>query len=161
VKILGAEDIFVSDNMKPFIKTLVHIFRNSVDHGIESVDERLQNGKDEKATISCITSQDSNYLTLEIIDDGKGIDAQKIKDKALQKAVYPQEKLDIMRDEEMLLIIFDDAFSTKDEATELSGRGIGLGAVKAECEKLGGVVQVQTKLSKGTTFRFVIPNKNI
>jgi two-component system chemotaxis sensor kinase CheA len=156
--IIGGDTIFVQDSFKSFAKTLVHVFRNSIDHGIETIDQRIKLGKDEKATISCNISENEDFITVEIVDDGKGIDPQIIKDKALEKSIYTKRELDQMSDEQLQLIIFEDAFSTKENVSELSGRGIGLGAVKSECEELGGKIQIQSIINKGSTFRFIFPN---
>lgn len=161
VEFNGLDTVFVDSSIKPFVKTLVHIFRNSVDHGIENIDQRLDHGKSEYATIQCEASEDEQSVTLKISDDGKGIDENIIKQKALEKGIFSAEELEKMSKDQILLIIFEDAFSTNEAVTELSGRGIGLGAVKYECEKLGGKVQIESEISKGTTFQFVFPKDKL
>jgi two-component system, chemotaxis family, sensor kinase CheA len=161
VKIVGGEEIYVSEAIQPFIKTLVHVFRNSLDHGIELAQERIENKKDEKATITCDIEEIKEDLVINIMDDGKGIDLDIIKEKALQKKIYSVEEISNMSRNEVLMIIFSDTFSTKDQVTQLSGRGVGLGAIKGEIEKLGGSITIDTTLEKGTTFRFTIPLKAV
>jgi len=161
LEIVGGEDIYVSNKIHTFIKTLVHIFRNSIDHGIENLAERLDSGKDEKATISCNIEKLNDNAVITIIDDGKGIDSAIIKQKALEKALYSSEEITNMSRNEILMIIFSDTFSTKDVVTQLSGRGVGLGAVKGEIENLDGTIDIDSTLKKGTAFKFTIPLKNI
>lgn len=161
VSIKGANDIYVSNEVKPFIKTLVHIFRNSMDHGIELLDQRATLGKPDNASIVCNGSIENENIILSITDDGKGIDPEIIKAKAIEKGIFSAQELDNMRKDEILLIIFEDAFSTNENVTELSGRGIGLGAVKYECERLGGTIKIESEINKGTTFIFTLPRNNI
>jgi len=161
LKIVGGEDIYVSDAIHPFIKTLVHIFRNSLDHGIESLEERINSSKDEKATISCNITKVDESIVISIIDDGKGINIDSIKQKAIQKELYTEQEIANMSRQNILMIIFSDTFSTKDVVTQLSGRGVGLGAVKGEIEKLDGKIEIDTTIEKGTSFKFTVPLKNI
>lgn len=161
LEVVGAEELYVSPEIEPFLKSLIHIFRNSIDHGIESLDERIEKGKDEKATINCDVEEHEKEVIINIIDDGKGIDREVIKFKAKEKGLYTQEELDAMDDETLLGIIFSDTFTTKDQATEISGRGVGLGAVRGEIEKLGGSIKIDSTLFKGTAFSFTIPLKSI
>ncbi len=155
MQILG-DDLYVTYNIKPFIKSLVHLFRNSIDHGIETQEDRLATKKNEKGMISCVLSCTKKNLIIEIVDDGKGIDFKKIKKRAMQLE-YTKEHLEKMSDDELLSLIFVDNFSTKEEITELSGRGIGLSAVKQELESLEGTIQIKTYKGVGTTFTFIIP----
>lgn len=161
MKIVGGESLFVNNNIAPFIKSLIHIFRNSVDHGIESLEERVVLNKNETATISCDIEYETDHIIINIIDDGKGIDTNIIKQKAIEKNIFTLEQLDMMQEKELLMILFSDTFSTKDHATEISGRGIGLGAVRGEIEKLKGEIEILTSISKGTTFKFIIPKESI
>lgn len=161
VQITGAENIYVDNKIKPFIKTLVHIFRNSMDHGIETYEERILLEKNENATIECKAIEQKENIILTICDDGKGIDQEIIKSKALEKGLFSNQELEKMSKKEILLIIFEDAFSTQENITELSGRGIGLGAVKYECEKLNGTIEIESTLHQNTQFKFILPKKNL
>ncbi len=161
IEVVGAEELYVTQEIDPFIKSLTHIFRNSLDHGIESIDMRIEHGKDEKATINCDIEENDQDVVINIIDDGKGIDPELIKEKAIQKGLYTQEEIEKMDHHSILMIIFSDTFTTKEKATEISGRGVGLGAVKAEVEKLGGSIKIDTTPYKGTAFSFTIPLKSI
>ncbi len=147
--------IFLDDKYKPFIRSLVHVFRNSIDHGLEYPDVRAENGKDEFGTITCVGSIGENKkLQIVIADDGAGINIQKVANKAIENGICTQEEIDKMSDNEIAMLIFSDNFSTKDEVSELSGRGVGLAAVKAELEALGGDMSIATIKGRGTTFIF-------
>ena len=152
-KIIGDANLVVPQAFKPFIKSLIHIFRNSVDHGIESADTRVSNNKDEIGTLSCSFEVKNNILQIIITDDGAGIDIQMIKQKLLDKNI----NTDNLSENDYYKYIFEDNFSTKEEITDVSGRGIGMSAVKVELEKLNGNHEVQSGLNIGTTFIFNIP----
>jgi two-component system chemotaxis sensor kinase CheA len=152
------ENIKVSDEFKPFIKSLIHIFRNSADHGIEDIGERLMVNKEPNGTIKCIATKVDNTLILTISDDGRGITLDKIKQKAINLGLYSQKELDNFDENFILNLIFNDNFSTKDEVSEISGRGVGLSATKDECQKLGGNIKIENKIGLGCKFIFEIPN---
>ncbi len=153
-EIKGDKNLKVSQKYKPFLKSLVHVFRNSIDHGIEELDLRVQDGKDEIGSIKCQFSHLDDQLILEISDDGKGIDVDVLKEKAISSGKLCPKVAEKLTHKEQLELIFVDSISTKDNVNELSGRGIGLGAVKAEIEKLGGVLEIESKKGIGTTFTF-------
>lgn len=117
LEIIVDKDLKVSDEIKPFIKSLVHLFRNSVDHGIETMDDRAEIEKDEIGTIGCTIKQEKNNLHIVIADDGAGLNLEKIKAKALSLGI----STDLLSDQDIELLIFNDRFSTKDEVTQLSG----------------------------------------
>lgn len=144
-----------------FIKSLVHVFRNAVDHGIEMPDERIENRKSENGCISCGVKLEDGKIHLVISDDGKGINTDKIRQKLVEKGIYDVEDVKRLPDEEVMGYIFHDNFSTKDNATNLSGRGVGLAVVKSETEKLNGEIRVQSEPNQGTTFEFIIPHRSI
>lgn len=156
-EIIGENDIYIPDSFKPFINSLIHVFRNCCDHGIEKKEERILLDKNEVGTISCIFKKKDNYLRIEILDDGCGIDANKIKEKIIQYKLNSKEKAQLLNKEEILEFIFDAHFSTNDTITQLSGRGIGLAAVKTELEKLNGTVEIDTEINQGTSFVFRLP----
>lgn len=161
MQVVGGENIFVSNKVNYFIKSLIHIFRNSIDHGIETLQERIALNKDESATISCDIQNNENSVIINIVDDGRGIDTGIIKQKALEKGIFTEDEIANMSRSEILMTIFKDTFSTKEEITQLSGRGVGLAAVKGEIEKLDGSIEIDTTPEKGTTFKFTIPLKSI
>ncbi|MCX6074537.1 MAG: PAS domain-containing protein [Campylobacterales bacterium] len=161
MKIIGGEDIYLTDNCVLFIQSLGHVFRNCVDHGIENLEDRFISGKNDIATVSCVVRDAENGIEIVIADDGCGIDTEKVIEKAIQSRTYTKEEIALMSRDDIVRMIFHDNFSTADEVTDCSGRGIGMTAVKTEIEKLGGNVSVETKSGVGTTFIFFLPNANI
>lgn len=156
-----SETILVDpDRYTDFVRSLVHVFRNAVDHGLETMDERIESGKEEYGRIKCYVSSRDNKIILTIADDGRGIDCHKLRNKIVEKGLLKREEAAGISDEEIVDYIFKDSFSTKDEVTDLSGRGVGLGAVKSELQKLNGSVEVQTGIGTGTEFKFTIPIEN-
>ncbi|MDD2698208.1 MAG: cache domain-containing protein [Arcobacteraceae bacterium] len=149
----GDKELLVGNQLKPFIKSLIHVFRNSVDHGIEMPDVRVEKYKEEMGTIACEFKEIDNTLYLTIADDGAGLNKEKIKQKALLNGIDTSS----FDDEQIFDLIFNDNFTTKESVSDISGRGIGMSAVKNELEKLNGVVKVVSQEDNGTTFSFVIP----
>ena len=136
---------------------LIHLVRNAIDHGIESREERLKLGKSETGKISVSVSQASNRIFVNVKDDGHGIDYEKIREKALK--LFPEREAEILSADkaELLQFIFASGFSTKNELTELSGRGIGLDVVRTEMDKLKGKIAVYSELNEGTNFELSLP----
>jgi two-component system chemotaxis sensor kinase CheA len=135
---------------------LTHIIRNAIDHGIETPQERKSLGKNEEGLIKINVFYESGYVFIEIIDDGKGIDIDKIKERAKELGY------DInIPDEEIINYIFEPGFSTAKEVTEISGRGVGMDIVKNNIEKLNGKVYIETKKNQGTKITLKIPNSII
>jgi len=136
---------------------LVHIIRNSLDHGIESPDEREQKGKNPIGKLIVGARSEGDRVFIEIEDDGKGIDIDKVVSKVLEKRLIEPEVLDAMSESEKLMLIFLPGLSTKDEITELSGRGVGTDAVKSVVEGLGGKLYLESKKDIGTKTTIEIP----
>ena len=136
---------------------LIHIVRNSLDHGIEPPEERIAKGKPETGTIILKAKHEADSVVIEVIDDGRGIDPKKVKLKAYQKGLITEEHLEKMKDEEAVNLIFLPGFSTAESATDLSGRGVGMDVVRTAVEKFGGSVRVQSALDKGTTITLSLP----
>ncbi|MDD5930472.1 MAG: response regulator [Spirochaetales bacterium] len=136
---------------------LIHLVRNSIDHGIETKEERKKLGKPEMGTISISVSQVSNRIFVNVKDDGHGIDYERIRAKALR--LFPERESEIISADksELLQFIFASGFSTKDVQTELSGRGIGLDVVRTEMDKLKGKITVYSELNQGTNFELSLP----
>lgn len=141
----------------PFARSLVHLFRNAVDHGIETPEERWELDKEEEGHIFCRAREEEGRIILEIGDDGGGLNAEAIRRKAVASGRLTVEQAAAMVEQEFYQLIFADEFSTKDAADELSGRGVGLAAVRMETEKLGGSIEVESSPGQGTTFRFILP----
>lgn len=136
---------------------LVHIIRNAIDHGIEPTDERLNKGKSEKGTINLSACQQGNNIIITVSDDGRGINIEKVKQKAFKKGLITEDELLKMTDEAAINLIFLPGFSTNEVATEISGRGVGMDVVRTNISKLNGYVDVQTNKDLGTTFKIMLP----
>ena len=158
--IINCKDIYISDRYKPFLNSIVHIFRNSVDHGIEKAEKREELGKEIEGTITCNVIEENNNLIIEISDDGQGINEEKIKSLSISKGIYSQDEANELTKDEILLIIFQDAFSTSETITDISGRGVGLASIIQELEKLDGNIKIENDYGNGIKFTFTIPFKN-
>jgi two-component system chemotaxis sensor kinase CheA len=136
---------------------LTHIIRNSVDHGIESPEDRIANGKDEEGSLLLRAFHEGGQVIIEIVDDGGGIDPEKVKKKAIEKHVITSEQASRMGERELINLIFAPGFSTAAAITNVSGRGVGMDVVKTNIEKIGGSVDIHSKFKKGTTLKVKIP----
>ena len=136
---------------------LTHLIRNSVDHGVESPDVRQQNGKPAEGTVHLKAFHQDGKVNISISDDGAGIDAARLKVKAVEKGLITQERADAMSDAEALRLIFMPGFSTAEQVSAVSGRGVGIDVVKTNFERLGGSVDIDTVLGKGTTMTIRLP----
>lgn len=136
---------------------LMHMLRNAADHGLEPTIDRLKIGKPKVGTIRLDAYQDGNNVTIEVSDDGAGVDVEKIKRKAIEKGQLTEEQAMYMTDKEAVDLLFLPAFSTAEKISDVSGRGVGLDVVKNKIEGLGGDVEVVTKLGEGTTFIVRLP----
>lgn len=136
---------------------LVHLLRNSVDHGVESVADRVAAGKDETGTVKLSAFHSGNHVFIEIEDDGHGIDRDRVLQKALKNGVVSQEQANSMKDEEVYQLLFAPGFSTAEVISDISGRGVGLDVVKSKITSLGGHVTVSSELGKGTKFSVQLP----
>ncbi len=136
---------------------LMHMLRNAADHGLESTIDRLKLGKPQVGTIRLDAYQDGNNVTIEVSDDGAGVDVEKIKRKAIEKGTLTEEQAEYMSEKEAIDLLFQPAFSTAEKISDVSGRGVGLDVVKNKIEGLGGDVEVVTKLGEGTTFIVRLP----
>ncbi len=136
---------------------LTHLVRNAVSHGIESAEERVRNGKPARGTIHLTSYHHGNQVIVEVSDDGAGIDAQKVKAKALEKGLVTREEADSLGEAEILALVFRPGFSTANEITEISGRGVGLDVVQTVLHRLKGSVEIETRVGQSTTFRLKLP----
>ncbi len=136
---------------------LMHLIRNAIDHGIESPQERKAEGKSEEGTISITCEREAKYIELKVSDDGRGIDYEKIRTKAAKQYPERTDEIENMNDRELTQFLFLSGFSTKDEVTELSGRGVGLDVVWSNVEKIKGRIKVESTPGKGTSFILHFP----
>jgi two-component system chemotaxis sensor kinase CheA len=136
---------------------LVHLIRNSVDHGVEEPAVREKAGKPRAARIKLAARQEGNHVIIEVSDDGRGIDLEKIKDKARKKGLFRDRDGGALDDKTLVDFIFQPGFSTADKVTDVSGRGVGLDVVRTKIEALSGIIDVETKKGEGTRFIIRLP----
>ena len=136
---------------------LMHLIRNSADHGIESAELRAQRGKPEVGQIFLHAFQDGNSVVIEVGDDGNGIDAEAVKNKAIEKGVVSPDQAALLTEKQCVELLFHPGFSTAKQVSEISGRGVGLDVVKSKVESLSGEVTVKTKLGEGSTWIIRLP----
>jgi len=161
LEIVGDYSIQIHGTFNAFIQSLVHVFRNMIDHGIEDVETRDNLGKDYRGKIECnFYLKDDEHIILTINDDGKGIDINEIKQKAIKENIYNENTISLMSDDEIMKLIFNNNFSTNTDADLLSGRGVGLYVVKNELDKIGGDIKIESKKNQGTKFIFTLPIRN-
>ena len=136
---------------------LVHLLRNSIDHGIEMPEERLTKGKPEEGTILLKAYHSGNHVFIEISDDGGGINIEKVLNKAIKNGLVDEKTAKNLSNEEIIEFIFSPGFSTSEQVSDLSGRGVGLDAVKNKIEQLGGTISVKTEKGQGSRFIIQLP----
>lgn len=136
---------------------LTHLIRNSADHGIEPPEERESCGKPREGLIKIHAYQEGGYVNIDIADDGRGMSADKIRKKAIEKNLINKSELDKLNEQEILKLIFKPGFSTAEKVTDISGRGVGMDVVKTNVERLGGAIEIYTNEKVGTTIRLMLP----
>lgn len=155
LRLLGEETEIDKTVVESLADPLVHIIRNAIDHGVETPEERQSTGKCEEGVVEIMAFHEGNFLVIQITDDGKGISSEKLIKKAIQKGILsPNAQL---TEQQGIELIFHPGFSTKDEVSEVSGRGVGMDVVKTNIEVLGGEVKVRSKLGQGSCFRLMLP----
>jgi two-component system chemotaxis sensor kinase CheA len=136
---------------------LVHIIRNSCDHGVESPEDRLLKGKPETGIIKLKAYNEGNAIVIQVDDDGKGLDPNMLKNKCLEKNLITEKEADTMSDKEAFGLIFKPGFSTAASVTNVSGRGVGMDVVKTNIEKVNGIIDIDSQLGTGTSLKLKIP----
>jgi len=136
---------------------LVHIIRNSCDHGVETPEERAAKGKSETGVIGLKAYNEGNQIVIQIDDDGKGLDTEMLKNKSLEKGIITEKEADSMSDKEAFGLIFKPGFSTAAAVTNVSGRGVGMDVVKTNIEKLNGIIDIDSEIDVGTSMKLKIP----
>ena len=136
---------------------LMHLLRNSADHGLESNEERVRLGKPEVGSIYLDAYQDGNNVTIEVRDDGAGINIDKVRQKAIDKGTITEQQAETMTDKDFNDLLFRPSFSTADKISDVSGRGVGLDVVKTKIESLGGSIEAKTVRGEGSTFTIQLP----
>ncbi|MBR1730760.1 MAG: chemotaxis protein CheA [Selenomonadaceae bacterium] len=136
---------------------IMHLLRNSLDHGVEMPDDREAKGKPRVGEVGLIARHEGNNVVIMVTDDGKGIDADVIRRKAVEKGLYSQEEVNKMDDADAVRIIFLPGFSTAEKISDISGRGVGMDVVRSKIESLSGHVDVETKVNEGSVFKIKLP----
>ena len=136
---------------------LVHLVRNAVDHGVESPEERIAAGKPAKSVVRLEARQEGDHIVLIIADDGRGMSPERIRMKAIDKGLIREEEANTLDDRQSLNLIFLPGFSTKTEASAVSGRGVGMDVVKTNIQKLNGSVEIRSEPGKGSVFLISLP----
>jgi two-component system chemotaxis sensor kinase CheA len=155
VRVQGDDVCLPPDRYSAFLRSLVHVFRNAVDHGIESPEDRLSAGKPEEGAITCDVRNHGVWVDIQIGDDGRGVDRSALEDKLIASGRGRSEASGLSLGD----LVFIEGLSSRDTANDVSGRGVGLAAVKHELDMLGGSVVVDSAPGEGTFFRFRIPNR--
>lgn len=139
------------------VDPVVHLLRNSVDHGVELPEERERKGKSRKGVIKLVAQRETGHVTISVEDDGKGLDPDKLREKAVSKGLKSAQEASKLADEDAFKLIFASGFSTAEKTTEISGRGVGMEVVKTKVEALGGLVNIQSKMDRGTKITLKLP----
>lgn len=138
---------------------MVHLLRNALDHGLETMEERFEAEKPEAGRLHLRVSREENGLTITLADDGRGMDPEKIKAVALRKGLLTEEEAQGLGRDDCLALILRPGFSTAERITDVSGRGVGMDAVTGSlCEKLGGTIHIDSQVGVGTTFTLHLPD---
>lgn len=136
---------------------LVHLLRNAVDHGIETPDDRMEKQKSRQGHIRLAATREKNHVIIKVTDDGKGIDPEKIRRVALKRGVINRDEAERMTDQEIINLISLPGFTTADKVTEVSGRGVGVDAVRTKIESFGGSLSIESEVGQGSTFILRMP----
>lgn len=157
IAIAGGEGFVDPDVYSEFTRSLIHVFRNMIDHGIETPEERLAAGKEERGTIRCEVGMDTSSIVVTLSNDGAVIELEQLRTLAVERGLLTASQYDSLSAAEQRMLIFDERFSSKNAVSELSGRGIGLSAVRKAARELGGTVRVDSAPGAWTVFRLEVP----
>ena len=157
LKISGEETELDKSIVEEIGDPLVHIIRNSCDHGVEDPDTREAMGKSRTGLVELKAYNEGNSIVIEITDDGKGLDADMLRSKCIQKGIITEREADSMSDKEAYTLIFKPGFSTAETVSNVSGRGVGMDVVKTNIEKLNGIIEIDSEIGRGTVIKMKIP----
>ena len=157
LQLLGGETELDRSVIEVIGDPLLHILRNSIDHGIESPDDRIKGGKDRSGKVTVSARHQENHIVIEIQDDGRGIDHERVRSKAIQSGLITREAAERLTEKECLQFIFASGLSTAAEVSEVSGRGVGMDIVRSNIQRLGGIIDVETQVGQGTRFTLRLP----
>ena len=154
--IVEGDALISSEQLKILNECFIHLIRNSIDHGLEGADERTAAGKSDTGSVRISFNESSGGTIIMISDDGRGIDGKNLAKIAIAKGIITESEAASLSEQEKLNLVFRAGFSSKSEATDVSGRGIGMDVVKTNIELLGGELQLQTTLGQGSTFTIIL-----
>ena len=157
LEIIGEETELDKSVIEEIGDPLMHCIRNSCDHGIETPEERVAVGKSAKGTVKLIASQEGSNIVIKVVDDGKGLDANIIRKKAVERGIATETDVERMGDSEVFRFIFEAGFSTAKTITDVSGRGVGMDVLRTNIEKLSGLIDLESKLGEGTSVIIKLP----
>ena len=157
LEMIGEDTDLDKNLVEALADPLVHLVRNSVDHGVEMPDVRQQNGKPAQGTVTLSASQEGDHILLSITDDGGGMNADILRNIAISKGLYDEESASRLTDVECYNLIFAPGFSTKEEISDISGRGVGMDVVKTGITSLNGSIEIDSELGKGTVISIKVP----
>jgi two-component system chemotaxis sensor kinase CheA len=156
--VLSGEETEVDKTMiEDLADPLIHLIRNAVDHGVEDSDERLAAGKPSKSVVRLEARQEGDHIVLIIADDGRGMSAERIRAKAIEKGLITEEEANTLDERQSLHLIFLPGFSTKTQVSDVSGRGVGMDVVKTNIQKLNGNIDIRSEPGKGSVFIISLP----
>jgi two-component system chemotaxis sensor kinase CheA len=157
IKIEGEETEADKAIVEMLFEPLLHVIRNALDHGVENAEQRLNAGKPPVATVLLRAARDGDQILIEVSDDGRGIDLERVREVAHDRGVASQEELRTLSDSDLIDLVFAPGFSTAARLTEISGRGVGMDAVRTAVEQVGGRVSIASRANQGTTVSFAMP----
>jgi len=157
LKLIGEETELDKTMIEDLNDPLVHLVRNAVDHGVETIEERRAAGKPEKSVVELAARQEGDHILITISDDGQGMRPEVIRNKAVEKGLITNEVANTLDENQCLELVFLPGFSTKDEISSVSGRGVGMDVVKTNIQKMDGSVQIQSEPGKGSIFSISLP----
>ena len=157
LQLIGEETEIDKTMIEDLSDPIIHLIRNAVDHGIEPTDDRLAAGKSPKSQVRLEARQEGDHIVLIVADDGRGMNAERLRAKALEKGLITDEEANTMDERQSYNLIFLPGFSTKDVASDVSGRGVGMDVVKTNIQKLNGSIEIKSQQGKGTTFVISLP----
>ncbi|HEY5744489.1 MAG TPA: chemotaxis protein CheA [Chryseolinea sp.] len=158
LKLEGTDTEIDRNVLQVISDSLIHLIRNCIGHGIEEPDERLRQGKSTDGVVTLTARSETDAVRIEISDDGRGLNYQRIKSKAISKGLIAAEDADKLSKEDLSMLIFEPGFSTQDEVTAISGRGVGMDVVKKTLDSIGGTIQLASTEGKGTVIQLTLPS---
>jgi two-component system chemotaxis sensor kinase CheA len=156
-QIVGKEIELDRGILEEITEPLVHILRNAVDHGLETPDDRVSVGKPFGGSITITVTRDKDHVDIVIADDGRGMDSEKLKEKAVEKGVITPEQAALLSHQASLMLVCAPGFSTADQVSDISGRGVGMDAVKTSVHALGGTLAIESEIGRGSRFMLRLP----